>query len=305
MNRKTKQLLGRIGGISLLAALALFANQYGSLQDNKTPVETATQADSMDVHFIDVGQGDSILIEENKEAMLIDAGENNKGNTVTDYLKAQNIKELKYVIGTHPHSDHIGGLDTVIDSFQVDKVILPDVTNNTETFKDLLDAIEGKNLQITKPVVGDQYSLGNASFTVIAPNSSSYDDMNNYSVGIRLVFGKTSFLFTGDAGVTSEKEMLHNGINLSSDVLKLAHHGSSTASCAEFLDAVDPSYAVICVGKDNDYGHPHVETLRAIASRNIKLYRTDDQGSIVFTSDGQNISVNAQEYKITESDLNK
>jgi DNA internalization-related competence protein ComEC/Rec2 len=302
MNRKKKQVIARISVILLLAALAIFINQYRPHQDTETSDENLRN-DIVEVHFIDVGQGDSILIEADNSAMLIDAGENNKGSVVVDYLKSQNIKELYYVIGTHPHSDHIGGLDTVLNSFPVKKVIMPEVSHTTETYEDVLDAVEKNNLTITRPVVGSSYQLGPATFTILAPNSSSYEELNDYSIVLKLTYGNTSFLFTGDAGIASEKEMLKTGLDLSADVLKIGHHGSISSSSKEFLDAVNPSYAMICVGKNNDYGHPHAETLRALKERDIKLYRTDMQGTVVFTSDGKNISVNTDNYIITDNDL--
>jgi beta-lactamase superfamily II metal-dependent hydrolase len=303
MNRKTKQIMSRVSGIILLAVLSLFVNQYLNAPDSKVTMDTTNRDNIVEVHFIDVGQGDAILIEAEDSAMLIDAGENNKGTVVTDYLETQNITKLDYVIGTHPHSDHIGGLDTVISSIEVDKVILPSATHTTATFEDLLDVLAENNLGITMAVAGDQYSLGPATFTVVAPNSLYYDDLNNYSVGIKLTFGDTSFLFTGDAGKLSEGEMLANGIDLSADVLKLSHHGSNTGNSDAFLEAVNPAYAMINVGADNDYGHPHAETLEAMLNHGIKVYRTDIQGTVVFTSDGKNISVNTQDYEITEEDL--
>lgn len=255
------------------------------------------------VHFIDVGQGDSILIEADNHYMLIDAGENNQGTTVVNYLKEQGVKKLDYVIGTHPHSDHIGGLDTVIHSFDVGKVILPDVIHTTKTFEDVLDAIAENGLKITKAVVGNTYSLGASSFTIVAPNASDYDDLNDYSVSIKFINGENSFLFTGDAEKISEAQMLSNDIDLSADVLKLGHHGSSSSSHDKFLDEVKPDYAVICVGVDNSYGHPHKETLQKLKNRNIKVFRTDIQNTIIFTSNGKNITINKDPYTIAQSDF--
>ena len=303
MNKKSKQILARLGGLILVAALALFINCNNTQPDSETTTDTHP-VDVVEVHFIDVGQGDSILIEAGESSMLIDAGENNKGSVVVDYLKQSNIQKLDYVIGTHPHSDHIGGLDNVLNEFPVQTVIMPSVANTTKTFEDVLDVLKKKNLTVTKPVVGDKYTLGPASFTVIAPNSSTYEEMNDYSVGIKLTYKSTSFLLTGDASSLSEEEMLKNGIDLSADVLKLAHHGSSYSSSESFLDAVKPTFAVVSVGADNEYGHPHSKTLQAIKDRGIKLYRTDKQGTVVFTSDGKTISVNTDNYEITDNELN-
>lgn len=268
---------------------------------NNTPAPSANQI--VKLHFIDVDQGDSILIEDDGHFMLIDAGVNEEGTTVTNYLKELGVKRLDYVIGTHPHNDHIGGVDTVINAFNVSNVLLPDVRINSENYEDVLEAIADNNLSITWTTVGDSYTLGNATFVIVSPNAPSYESLNDYSIGIKLTYGSTSFLLTGDAQTVSEAEMLDNGIDLSSDVIKLSHHGSSTSSTMNFLDKVDPKYAIISVGKENKYEHPHSATMQVMKERAINLYRTDEQGSIVFTTDGKNISVNAEPYVITSSDM--
>ncbi len=268
---------------------------------DNTPAPAVTP--TVRLHFIDVDQGDSILIEDNGHFMLIDAGVNEKGAAVTEYLKELGAEKLDYVIGTHPHNDHIGGLDTVINAFNVGMILLPDVSIDSENYNDLLEAIANNNLIITRPAVGDNYTLGNASFVIISPNSSGYESLNDYSIGIKLTYGSNSFLLAGDAQAVSEAEMLENGIDLSADVLKLSHHGSSTSSTINFLDKVDPQYAVISVGKGNKFEHPHSAAMQAMKERAVKLYRTDEQGSIVFTTDGKSISVNAEPYAITSSDM--
>jgi competence protein ComEC len=182
-------------------------------------------------------------------------------------------------------------------------VILPEAVHTTKTYVDVLDAMEAHGLKATKPVVGDKYSLGPASFIIVSPNSSDYDELNNYSVGIRLTYNHISFLLAGDAEKLSEEEMLKNGLNLCADVLKLSHHGSGYSSCEDFLDAVNPDYAVICVGKDNEYGHPDPKTLRALVKHKIKVYRTDAQQTVIFTTDGKTISTNKEPYVVTENDL--
>lgn len=265
----------------------------GCQSAEKVTTNTVTGSE-FKIHFIDVGQGDSILVECEGETLLIDAGENDKGQIVVDYIKSQGIDELDYVIGTHPHSDHIGGLDVVIDTFSVGKVLLPAIEHSTKTYEDVLVAIQNQGLKITKPVVGTEYSLGEAVFQIIAPNSSEYDDLNDYSVGIRLVYGDTSYVFAGDADAISEAEMCENGLTLSADVLKLNHHGSRYSNNKEFIDAVNPTYAVISVGEGNSYGHPHEEVLEDMKERGITVYRTDLAGTIVITSDGENIEFNTK-----------
>ena len=287
--------------LTLIIVLVLIINQYCTTQDKKTST-TPLQSGIIEVHFIDVGQGDSILIETKDSAMLIDAGENQKGIDVVNYLQSQNIKKLDYLIGTHPHSDHIGGLDEVLDSFPVNKVLLPKITNNAATSPEVLDALDKKNLTITTPEAGTQYNLGDATFTVLSPGKS-YDALNNNSLVVKLDFGNSSFLFAGDTEQQSEIDMLAEGYDLSADVLKIGHHGSETSTSKEFLEAVAPTYAVICVGTDNDYDHPKKEILQRIKERSIKLYRTDMQGTIVFTSNGKNISVDTKDYEITDADL--
>lgn len=249
------------------------------------------QESSLKAHFIDVGQGDAILITQDNHSMLIDAGDNKYEKTVVDYLKKQGIKKLDYVIGTHPHADHIGGLDAVIDAFEIGKVIMPKVENTTKTFLDVLTSIKNKGLKVTAPNIGDIYKLGKAEFIIVAPNSEKYSDLNNYSVVTKMEYEKTSFLFTGDAEVLSEKEILNNKINIEADVLKVGHHGSDTSSSVEFLDTVKPKYAVIQVGEGNKYGHPSIEIMNRLEKRHTKVYRNDLNGNIIAISDGNEIII--------------
>jgi len=218
-------------------------------QENTTvqPTEATNVSGTLKVHFLDVGQADSILINAGSAVMLVDAGNNADADNVVNYIKAQGIKKLDYIIATHPHEDHIGGMDAVVNAFDIGKVIMPKVQSNTKTFEDLLRAIAGKGLKITSPVPGTKYSLGEAEFTILAPNGSDYEDVNDYSVVVKLQFGKTSFLLTGDAGVQSEGEMLLKGFDLKADLLKVGHHGSHYSTSDEFLKAVSPKFAVISV----------------------------------------------------------
>lgn len=243
------------------------------------------------VHYIDVGQGDSILIESGDNSMLIDAGENDKGNLVVSYIQNLGISKLDYVVATHPHSDHIGGLDTVLDSINVENVILPKVEHTTKTYEDFLDAIIENDINAIQPIVGTDYKLGEATFTVAAPSSAEYEELNNYSVCIKLLYEDTSFLFVGDAEVLSEDEMLSCGVDISADVLKIGHHGSNSSTSTEFLNAVDPDYAVICVG-ENNYGHPTPATLEKLADKDVTVFMTSTEGTVVAASNGSTITFN-------------
>lgn len=249
--------------------------------------------ETLKVHFLDVGQADSILLQCGGSSMLIDAGNNGDAMLVTGYLKKQGITRLDYLIGTHPHEDHIGSLDAVIKSFDIGQIYMPKVTTTTKTFKDVILAIKDKGLTVNTPVPGSGFKLGNAECTIFAPLGSKYDDLNNYSIVIKVVFGKTSFLFTGDAQAVSEDEMISQGYDIKADVLKVGHHGSYSSTSDEFLDKVRPGYAVISCAKVNDYGHPHKETMDKLQNRGIIIYRTDESGTIICTSDGDKISFNA------------
>lgn len=244
-------------------------------------------ASGLEVHFLNVGQGDATLIRCGTHAMLIDAGGEDDTEPVLNYiLNKQNLTGLDYVIGTHPHEDHIGSLDEVIKAVEVGEVLLPDVTTNTNSFYEVLTSLEEKNMGITVPSVGEVYPLGDASFTVIAPNEDYKEDLNNWSIGVKVTYGDTSFLFTGDAEADAEADIVDTGLELQADVLKAGHHGSETSNSEKLLEAVHPSYAVISCGVDNSYGHPHKEVLDRLEQHGIQIFRTDQQGTIVAYSDG-------------------
>ena len=290
--KKTGKFYKRVlAAAAILLALCMAGCSPTTSSSPLTQREMGNEAGTdLKVHFIDVGQGDSTLVEKDGHFMLIDAGERDQGEVVASYLEKQGVKKLDYVIGTHPHSDHIGGLETVIRKFEVQKVLLPEKEHTTKVYERLLDAIADKNLKITLPKPGDSYSLGDASFQIIAPNKDYGDNLNNWSIGLRLVYGKNSFVLCGDAEKDAEKDMIANGLPLKADVLKLSHHGSSTSSSEGFMDLVDPEYGVISCGKNNDYGHPHKEILEMLKKRNIKALRTDQLGTIVAVSDGSKVT---------------
>jgi len=261
-------------------------------QTQNTSQPAAASANLLKVHFIDVGQGDAILIQTPAgQNMLVDAGENDHGDMVVNYLISQGVKNLDIVVGTHPHSDHIGGLDTVINKFPVKNIYMPKITNNTESFRDVLNAVKNKGLKISTAKAGVVVPLEGVSCRFAAPVKDSYEDLNNYSAVIKMEYGSQSFLLTGDAGTESEAQILYSGVNLKSTVLKVGHHGSYSATGSKFLNAVAPQFAVIMLGADNKYGHPHTQTLSRLSKAGIKIYRTDKNGTIVFITDGKDMKV--------------
>lgn len=277
---------------------------YGSVT-TQTPEGTSdsTQSGELAVHYIDVGQGDATLITCGDSAMLIDAGNNNMGTTVQLYLKKHNIQKLDYVIGTHPDADHIGGLDVILYKFDWETFIMPDIKKDTKTYKEVVDVVKEKNDSITSPVAGAEYSLGTASFTILGPvGDKTGKSANNESVVIRLTYKDTCFLFNGDAEREEEQEILDSGMDVEADVYKVAHHGSAGANMKQYIKKVKPAWAVISCGADNSYGHPHQEVLDLLKTQGIKVFRTDEQGSVIAYSDGKKITWNqeAEEGEKTE-----
>lgn len=262
-------------------------------ENNNGNTISSPYEDELEVHFIDIGQGDCTLIKLGDKAMLIDAGNNGYGSQVRRYLEKTGVEKLDYVIGTHPDSDHIGGLDVVIYNFECGKIFMPDCSKDTKTYDDVIQTVKNKNYKITSPKAGEKYRLGEAEFTILAPLHYNYDDnYNDCSIAIMLQYGENKFLFTGDCEEAAELDMIKSNADLDADVFKLAHHGSRTANTTEFLNAVTPEYAVISCGEGNTYGHPHSAALNDLRKMGAKVYRTDEQGTIVAYSDGMDISFN-------------
>lgn len=249
-----------------------------------------------EAHFIDVGQADSILVICDGHAMLIDGGNTADATLVRTYLQAHNVTHLDYVIGTHPHEDHIGGLTNVMRYIKPDKVYCSAKSYTTSAFSNFAYYVNSSLKQeLVIPTLGETFLLGAAKVTVVGPLRLDYEDVNNISIVLRVEYGELSFLFTGDMEGVAELDLVHAGINLKADVLKVGHHGSGSSSYYQFLNAVRPTYGVISCGRNNDYGHPHSGPLSRLRDADVQLYRTDLQGHIVCrTDDGKTLTFTTQ-----------
>ncbi len=259
-----------------------------------------TTLQNLKVHFLDVGQADSIFIElPNNETMLIDAGNSVDGNDIIKYIKDKGYSTVNYLIATHPHADHIGGMNTVVEGLDIKSVYMPRATHTTKTYEDLLTTIQTKGLKIKTAKAG--VSIINANelaIDIVAPNNDKYEDLNDYSAVIKLKYKENSFLFTGDAESKSESQIT---ANIDVDVLKVGHHGSNTSTSNNFLTKTSPKYAVVSVGIGNKYGHPASDTLDKLNKSGIQIFRTDEVGTIIFTSDGEKITIDKKASTIKEN----
>ena len=259
------------------------------------PIATPDRESDLLIHFIDVGQADCILLECDGEYMLIDGGNREDSQLVVSYLEQQGVSQLHTVICTHAHEDHVGGLPAVLAVYPAGTVYAPTKTYSSKIFDSFLYYVDQQRLEVTIPAPGDTFFLGDAQVTILGP-VKSYADPNDTSIVCRVDFGKTSFLFTGDMEVTAENDMLdyweaRNSVEIVNvDVLKVGHHGSDTSTGYRFLYEVDPSYGVISVGDENTYGHPHKEPLSRLDQAGVTLFRTDEMGTVVVYSDGQEIT---------------
>lgn len=301
MNKKSKYIFNFIVAI-IIAVYALFntdltkdiKKNLASVSDAMKKMDTdlnskyVNKNETLSVYFLDVGQADSILIRLNGQNMLIDAGNNEDGPLIVNYFKELGIENFKYVVATHPHEDHIGGMDDIINNFNIDTFYMPDKITTTKTFEDVLDALENKNMKYNTLNDGDKFNIDNANIEVISGGFTN-SDINDSSIVLKLVYLNNSFLFTGDATSNVENKLLDKDIK--SDVLKVGHHGSKYSTTDKFLDKVSPKYAIISVGKDNIYNHPSSNTITKLENKGIKIYRTDTLGTIVLDSDGNSINI--------------
>ena len=261
-----------------------------------------TQASSLTVHYIDVGQADCALIECGGQYMIIDGGNVDDSDLVVTYLQDQGVEELHTVICTHAHEDHVGGLAAVLAVYPTGQILSPTRTYSSACFDDFLYYADQQDITITIPSPGDSFYLGDAEVTVLGP-VKSYADPNNTSIVVKVEFGDNAFLFTGDMEKDAETDMLDYGMDVSADVLKVGHHGSSTSTGYRFLYEVDPEYAVVSLGKDNTYGHPHRETVAIFADAGVPMLRTDELGTILAVSNGSQITFTWEKQSAQPGDI--
>lgn len=274
--------------LSLILAGLLFLSGC-----QKTPVETvvpeAQENGGLTVHFLDVGQADSALLECGGEFMLIDGGNVEDGRMVVSYLDQMGVEELKAVVCTHAHEDHVGGLASVLSVYPTETVYSPTTTYSSKAFDNFMYYVDQQRLEVTKPVPGDGFLLGDAQVTILGP-VKDYAETNDTSIVMKVVYGDTSFLFTGDMERQAENDMLDYGMDVKADVLKVGHHGSDSSTSYRFLYEVDPTYAVISCGRGNSYGHPHKEPMDRLRQAGVTIFRTDEMGTVVARSDGREIT---------------
>lgn len=318
INNLPKWLLSALGAAVLILGFIFYGGDLGGIDTSfaqecmnfidrilyggpTSPSPTLPTSGELKVYIIDVGQGESILISTEERSMLIDAGENDKGDEVLDFIHDLGLEQLDYVLATHPDSDHIGGMDTVLENIDVTEGVffgeMPDkLIPTTKTYEDVLDVIEEKDIPLFTALAGDTIDLGSgAVLTVLGPvDPQAADNKNDTSVVTRLDFGESSFLFNGDQEEDMEQQLLQSGADLDCDMMTMGHHGSSTSSSQQYLDAVTPEYASISCGRGNQYGHPHDETIEKLEAMGVEYYRTDVNGNITFTSDGEDISVRTE-----------
>lgn len=278
-NKLNKLICLLIAMLLSVAVLSSCSIQLGSSNDDQ---------DKLVVSYLDIGQGDSIFVElPNQQTMLIDAGVNDVGEKIINYIKGRGYSKIDYLVATHPHADHIGSTEYVVRHMDIGEIYMPKVSANTKTYEKLLESISKKGYKIKNAKSGDSIAEDeDLSVDILGPEKIDEDNLNNCSVIIKITYGNEKFLFIGDA----EKDELKSiKADMSADVLKVGHHGSKTSTTKDFLKKVNPSYAVISCGKDNDYGHPHSSTIKLLNQFNVTYYRTDTSGTIKFIADKDSI----------------
>ena len=273
--------------IIILVILAFYSDKIINNNSNKeTKRVIQEQSTSFKIYFVDVGEADCILINDNGIYTLIDGGNNDDGYKLVNYFKGLGIERFKYIIGTHAHEDHIGGLDNIINNFEVEHFLMPETINNIKSYTDILKVLEKKNITYETPKIDDEYNINQSNYKIIYIGNDK-EDLNENSIVLKLIYQNTSFLFTGDSPSYVEKSILSKDID--SDLLKVAHHGSQYSTSAQFLKKVNPKYAVISVGNNNDYGFPKDVTIKKLEYLDVEIHRTDKEGTIIVNSDGNEL----------------
>ncbi|MBP2024071.1 competence protein ComEC [Clostridium punense] len=272
---------------SLMVSLVFFTYVYlHNFNDDNSKINRT----DLVVHFIDVGQGDCILVQARDKNLLIDSGSNSSSKKVIHYIKKLKIKKIDYVIATHPHEDHIGAMDDILKNFEIEAFYAPKVTSSAKDFTNLVKELANQNKKISILKSGMHIKIySDINLEVLSPKKDTYENINNYSPVMQLNFNEINFLFTGDSEKVIEEELLLNHINLSSQVIKVGHHGSKTSTSVDFLNKVNPMYAVISCGLGNDYGHPDSNVIKLLKEKDIKIFRTDKDGNILLYSDGKTL----------------
>lgn len=283
-----------------VGVLAYFFFDFSNMKFKNGLKDDLQDGTHMSVHFINVGAADGIYINCADVNVVIDAGDFTLTNTALEYLQRQGVHKLNLAMCSHPHLDHIGGMPDILKTMDVDRFIMPVLPESilpiTKSYNDILDILQSKSIKVEKPIAGDTFSIGELKFEIFAP-LSDYDNVNNYSVVVKMSFGKVSFLFTGDAQMESERDMISKGYDVSADVLKVGHHGSKTSTSGEFLKKVSPKYAVISSAPE-PHGHPHKVIVNRLTAAKVNVLRTDTEGTIVCTTDGENIKVTTEQMQI-------
>jgi len=277
---------------SFLVAILILLHFFNFSDSSSTFSNHNNSTNNSLIHFIDVGQGDSILIQVNNKNILIDSVPNSSERKLETYLKKHKVKKIDFFIVTHPHEDHIGGGDNILKKFSIDHIYSPQIMSNNKDFIDLVAEIKKQNKKINIASEGVIIELGEEAYLkFFSPEKKNYDNINNSSSVIKFTFRNTSFLLTGDSEKLIEDTLLSKDYALSSDVIKVSHHGSKTSSSKLFLSKVNPKYAVISCGIGNDYGHPDKLVLNRLNEMNMQIFRTDKDGHVIFYTDGNSLSI--------------
>ncbi|PHV71662.1 MBL fold hydrolase [Sporanaerobium hydrogeniformans] len=284
--------------LPILGVFILLISFLGGCHSNKE-ITTPSIQETIKLHFIDTGNSDAILIQDGKIGVLIDGGDNDDEEFVPNYIKAQGIEKLNYVIATHPDADHIGGLDGVVRNIKVERVLVSNGDADTKTYRDFISALIDKGLSPSVPLVGSTFSFGKGEFKVLS--AADVKDPNERSIVLLYTYGKDKMLFMGDAGTEVEKNLECGPV----DLIKLGHHGSSSSSSLAFLKQVTPQKAVLTVGSGNKYGHPHKEIMEHLKTLNIPVYRTDEGGTLVFESTGKGIKALQEPHSYLNGSTNQ